>query len=172
MLYPQAMPAVHEQKQIDGKEVRGYTVLNMEPAQNTVLLELHVPNFETVKEYYGRLGFQVARETTPKGKEGYLVLKMEDNVLCFWAGNEQVYEQSYFKRFPTSTKRGYGVEIVVMVADLEAYYSKVQGSVNIVAKLALRPWGLKDFRIVDPFGYYLRITSVHNIFKDPDTRIG
>lgn len=25
--------------------------------------------------------------------------------------------------------------------------------------MAIRPWGLKDFRICDPDGYYLRITS-------------
>lgn len=157
---------------IEEKETRGYTSSHMKPAWNTVFIELHVPDFERIKEYYGRLGFEIVRETEPEGKEGYLVLKMEDNILCFWAGNESVYEQSYFKRFPRNTKRGYGVEIVIMVADLEAYYSKVQGSANIVAKLALRPWGLKDFRIEDPFGYYLRITSIHNILEGPDARPG
>ncbi|HSL43669.1 MAG TPA: VOC family protein [Anaerolineales bacterium] len=144
----------------------------MKPAWNHVLIELHVPDFEKVKEYYGRLGFEVVRETKPQDKEGYLVLNMEDNILCFWAGNEQVYEQSYFKRFSKNTKRGYGVEIVIMVGDLEALYNRVQDSVNVVAKLAMRPWGLKDFRIEDPFGYYIRITSIHNIFDDPDAQAG
>jgi len=48
----------------------------MKPAQNTVLVELHVPDFEIVKEYYGRLGFEIIRERQPQGKQGYLVLKM------------------------------------------------------------------------------------------------
>ena len=135
----------------------------MRPVQNNVLIELHVPAFDQVKEYYGKLGFEVVRETKPRGKEGYLVLKMEDNILCFWAGNETVYEQSYFKRFSRDTKRGYGVEVVIMVADLEAYYRKVQGTVNVVTPLDRRPWGLRDFRIEDPFGYYIRVTSVHNV---------
>ena len=138
----------------------------MKPAQNNVLLELHVPDFEKVKDYYGKLGFEVAWERQPEGHKGYLILKMGDNVLCFWAGNEHVYEQTYFKRFPNNTKRGYGVEIVIMVKDIEAYYEKVKDSANVVEELETKPWGLKDFRTEDPFGYYLRITSFHNILDD------
>lgn len=138
----------------------------MKPAQNTVLLELHVPDFEKVKEYYGRLGFEVIRERKAQGKQGYLVLKMQDNILCFWAGNEYVYEQSYFKEFPRNTIRGYGVEIIIMVADVEEYYAKVKGTTNVIKELGMRSWGLKDFRIVDPFGFYIRVTSVHNIIDD------
>ena len=135
----------------------------MKPAQNNILLELHVPDFEKVKEYYEKLGFDIIWERKPEGFKGYLILKMENNILCFWAGNEHVYEQSYFKRFPKDTKRGYGVEIVIMVDDVEAYYSKVKGFANVVEELVLQPWGLKDFRVEDPFGYYLRITTYHNI---------
>lgn len=138
----------------------------MKPARNTVLVELHVPDFERVKDYYGKLGFKIMRETKPEDKNGYLVLKLEDNIVCFWAGNEEVYKQSYFKRFPKNTKRGYGVEIVLMVADIEAYYHKVKDFANVVGPLALRSWGLKDFRIEDPFGYYIRVTSIHNILDD------
>ena len=135
----------------------------MNPAQNNVLLELHVPDFEKVKEYYTKLGFEIARERKPEEAKGYLVLKMEDNILCFWSGNEYVYEQPYFKRFPLDTKRGYGVEIVIMVQDIESYYARVKDSANVVEELVLQPWGLKDFRVEDPFGYYLRITSSHNV---------
>jgi predicted lactoylglutathione lyase len=31
----------------------------MKPAQNNILLELHVPDLEQVKEYYGKMGFEV-----------------------------------------------------------------------------------------------------------------
>lgn len=141
----------------------------MELMQNTAVIELHVPDFEKVKDYYGKLGFQVMRETSPQDKKGYLVLKMEDNLLCFWAGNEQVYKQSYFKQFPRNTKRGHGVEIVIMVTDIERYYERVKDLANVVEPLAVRAWGLKDFRVEDPFGYYLRITSIHDVVKQPDT---
>lgn len=138
----------------------------MKPAQNNVLLELHVPDFEKVKDYYGKLGFKVVWERKPEAFKGYLILKMGDNILCFWPDNEYVYKQPYFKRFPKTTKRGYGVEIVIMVDDIEAYYSRVKDFANVVEKLVLQPWGLKDFRAEDPFGYYLRFTSYHNIFDD------
>ena len=142
----------------------GYT--DMKPAKNTVLLELHVPDFEIVREYYGKLGFKVTRETEPDEKKGYLVLRMENNILRFWAGNEYVYEHSYFSQFPKDTMRGYGIEIVLMVADVEIYYEKVKGFANVVQPLSVRPWGLQDFRVVDPFGYYIRITSLHDIFHE------
>ena len=138
----------------------------MNPAQNNVLLELHVPDFEKVKKYYGKLGFEIVWERKPEGFKGYLILKMGNNILCFWAGNEHVYEQPYFMRFSKNTKRGYGVEIVIMVEDVEVYYSKVKGFANVVEELTLQPWGLKDFRVEDPFGYYLRITSYHNILDN------
>ena len=138
----------------------------MKPAQNNVLLELHVPDFEKVKEYYGKLGFKVAWEREPEGEKGYLTLTMGDNILSFWPGNEKVYEQNYFKRFPKNTKRGYGVEIVIMVENIEIYYEKIKEFANVVDELIKRPWGLKDFRVEDPFGYYLRFTSSHNILDN------
>lgn len=135
----------------------------MKPAQNNVLLELHVSDFKKVKDYYGKLGFKVVWEREPESKKGYLILMMDNNILCFWPGNEEVYKQSYFKKFPENTKRGYGVEIVIMVEDIESYYEKIKDTVNVVEELVLRPWGLKDFRAEDPFGYYLRFTSLHNV---------
>ncbi len=136
------------------------------PATNSVLLELHVPGFQKVKDYYGKLGFRIAWERPPEGFKGYLVLQMDNNILCFWAGNEQVYEQKYFKKFPKDTPRGFGVEIVIMVIDVEAYYKKVKDFITVVEPLVFQPWGLKDFRIIDPFGYYLRITEPHNILDN------
>ena len=138
----------------------------MKPAQNNVLLELHVPDFDKVKDYYGKLGFNVVWERKPETDKGYLILKRGDNILCFWPGNEAVTEQTYFKQFPKDTKRGFGVEIVIMVEDVESLYGAVKDFANVVEELVERPWGLKDFRVEDPFGYYLRFTEPHNILSD------
>jgi len=140
------------------------------PTNTNVLLELHVPDFDKVKEYYGKLGFKVIWEREPEKAKGYLILKMDDNILCFWSGNEYVYKQPYFKRFPKNTIRGYGVEIVIMVKDIEKYYEKVKNFANVVEELVMQHWGLKDFRATDPFGYYLRFTSRHNIL-DSDNAV-
>ena len=126
--------------------------MHMKPVPNRVLLELHVPDFELVKDYYEKLGFEVVQETKPTGKAGCLILKTEDNILCFWAGNDAVDRQSYFKRFPRGTKRGYRVEVVLMVADVDSDYEKVEEFANVIGPLCLRP-----------FGYYLRITSLYDV---------
>ncbi|MDA1079193.1 MAG: VOC family protein [bacterium] len=141
-------------------------MINEFPAKNTLLLELHVPSFEITKEFYENLGFKVVWARNPEGFKGYLVMSLEDNILCFWAGNENVYEQDYFKKWDKNTKRGYGVEIVLMVEDIAKFYNEVKSRIEIFEKLQKRPWGLEDFRIEDPFGYYLRFTSRHNMFDD------
>jgi len=133
------------------------------PTKNLIQLELHVPDFDLVKPYYGSIGFAVTWEREPEEKKGYLVMNKNGNILCFWGGNQEIYDQSYFKRFAQDTSRGYGVEIVVLVDDIENFYDEVKDIANIVEPLALQPWGLKDFRCIDPFGYYLRFTSNHNI---------
>lgn len=140
----------------------------MKPAQNNILLELHVPDFEKAKDYYGNLGFNIVWKRRPEEFKGYLILKMghNHNILCFWAGNEYVYRHPYFKKYPRETARGYGVEIVIMVKDIEGYYEKVKNFANVVEPLIMQPWGLKDFRTEDPFGYYLRFISLHDILGD------
>jgi predicted enzyme related to lactoylglutathione lyase len=55
---------------------------------------------------------------------------------------------------------GLGVEIVIEVDDVDAAFGAVSSSGQpVLSPLRERPWGLRDFRIVDPDGYYLRITS-------------
>lgn len=136
------------------------------PTNNSIQIELHVPDFEKVKDFYGKLGFKVVWERKPEEKKGYLVIKKDDNILCFWPGNENVEKQSYFKSFPSDTKRGFGVEIVIMVTDIDSLYKEAETFCNIVDILEKQPWGLKDFRIEDPFGFYIRFTEPHNILDE------
>ena len=137
---------------------------------NSLLIELHVPDFEKTKEFYGKLGFQVVREEKPEEKKGYLVLRKDNTILCFWPGNDSVWEQTYFKQFPKETKRGYGVEIVIIVEDIENFYDEVKSFAKIVGYLQRRPWGVKDFRIEDPFGFYLRFTEPLDVFRSKEIR--
>lgn len=74
-----------------------------------------------------------------------------------------VTEQSCFKQFPSDTKRGYGVEIVIIMEDVSALYETAKSFAKIVDPLIMQPWGIKDFRLKDPFGYYVRLTEPHDI---------
>jgi uncharacterized glyoxalase superfamily protein PhnB len=52
------------------------------------------------------------------------------------------------------------VEIVLEVDDVDGWRDRVAASGHpIFEPLQDRPWGLRDFRISDLDGYYLRITS-------------
>lgn len=133
------------------------------PAVNHVLLEIQVPDFTVAEEFYSKLGFEKIWKREPEDFKGYIIMKLEDNILCFWGGNEHVYEQEYFKKFNKVIARGVGMEIVLMVKDIQKYFEQIKNKVTIFEDLQERPWGLKDFRLVDPFGFYLRFTSLHNI---------
>lgn len=120
-------------------------------------VELHVPDFVPVRKFYGRLGFAAVREE--RGEDGYLLLRRGPNVIAFWPGSPAVGEHPYFARFGSDAPRGYGVEIVIEVEDVAALYESARGFAEIVAPLERRPWGCRDFRVIDPYGFYLRITE-------------
>lgn len=133
-----------------------------------IILELHVPNFNLVKDFYGKLGFKKMWEYPPKDESGYLVMCREKSILAFYCGNEQVYKHPFFKRFSKKTPRGYGVEVCIYISDqkIEDYYNsllKILPSSRFAQKLELKPWGRKDFRLTDPFGFYICIREPDNI---------
>lgn len=77
---------------------------------------------------------------------------------------EKLPEQHPVKVTDSEQQIGLGVEIVLEVEDIDDVYNKVVAKgYPIQTDLTKRPWGLIDFRIIDPDGYYLRITSIeHN----------
>lgn len=53
-----------------------------------------------------------------------------------------------------------GVEIVLEVDDLDQERDRiVGGGGKLESDITLQPWGLRDCRLVDPDGYYWRITE-------------
>ncbi len=138
-----------------------------EPTNIGTWVELHVPDFDQVRSFYTNLGFKILWERPPEGKKGYLVTQLGNNVLCFWCGNDQVYDQSYFRRFARDTPRGVGVEIVIAVDDIDELFARVRHDRRVVQGLERQPWhGIRDFRMIDPFGFYLRFTEPFDIRED------
>jgi len=120
-------------------------------------IELHVADFAVAKDFYGRLGFAVVREEPPPN--GYLVMALGATRIAFWPGSDRVEAHRYFRSFSPKTPKGFGVEIVVAVDDVLATYERMRHVAKVVAPLQRRPWGPRDFRLADPFGFYLRITE-------------
>ena len=53
-----------------------------------------------------------------------------------------------------------GVELVLEVDDLQAERRRVAAAGwPVTEDVTLRPWGLRDFRLLDPDGYYWRLTT-------------
>jgi len=126
-----------------------------------VTIELHVPNFQLAEEFYGHLGFKIVWEVEPEGQKGYIVMKREKSYLCFFCGNGEVYDHSYFKKFPKYSKRGYGVEISIPVQNIDKYYQEAYPFIkdNVVEPLEMKPWGKREFRVEDPNGFYVKFTD-------------
>lgn len=65
-----------------------------------------------------------------------------------------------FNQERLAADRGAGVEIVLEVDDLDEALARAQGAGQPIADPPqLQPWGLRDFRLADPDGYYLRVTD-------------
>jgi len=137
---------------------------------NNLILELHVPDFGKVREFYGLLGFsELSYDPTSGGGSdlGYLILKRDDPLgethLNFYGDKPKVSEHSYFNQFPADTQKGYAVEITVPVADVDKLWNEVSPLLSpeqIGQPLRLKRWGKKDFRVIDPFGFYVRFTEL------------
>lgn len=65
-----------------------------------------------------------------------------------------------FTRDSVARGRGAGVEIVLEVEDLDRAAEAVEAAgYGLLEPPQDRPWGLRDFRLGDPDGYYLRVTT-------------
>ena len=120
-------------------------------------LELFVEDMEAAIAFYTRvLAFEVARLEPG----GYASLRLGDIILGIGPVAKLPEEGGYFGRDISAQRRGVVVEIVLEVDDVDGWRDRVAASGHpIFEPLQDRPWGLRDFRISDPDGYYLRITS-------------
>jgi lactoylglutathione lyase len=126
--------------------------------QMTIRFELFVADRDKSVDFYTSvLGFEVRRLD-----ESYAMLTCGDVTLGLsrQADLPETGEGPGFTQQRLARDHGAGVEIVLETPDLDALYERVQRSGHTLAALMQdRPWGLRDFRVADPDGYYLRITT-------------
>jgi catechol 2,3-dioxygenase-like lactoylglutathione lyase family enzyme len=71
--------------------------------------------------------------------------------------------EHHFRPAHFAGPRGVGVEIVIEVDDIDAVFAGATDAAlacgGQIEPLAMRPWGQTDFRLIDPDGYYVRVTS-------------
>ncbi|EAR14828.1 hypothetical protein RB2501_10897 [Robiginitalea biformata HTCC2501] len=122
----------------------------------TLRLELFTTNIEATVTFYREvLGF----EMLPTSSSTYQPIG-KGNVILGIGSLESLSEDHHFNPDRSDNPFGYGVEIVLEVDDVHmAYKRALSAGAPLEGKLGKRPWGLTDFRVTDPNGYYIRITS-------------
>ena len=130
------------------------------PAQLTTVIELFVRDVERSLAFYEGLGFQVVQRW-----QDWIRLRRDDGagLILFsdqYVRNKPARAPHYFGPHIDREPRGVGVEIVIQVGDVRELHDRlVAAGVPIVKDLQERPWGTTDFRVADPDGYFLRLTS-------------
>jgi hypothetical protein len=143
---------------------------NPDKVINNLVIELHVPNFQLARDFYSLFGFTEFRYDPESGGNsdlGYLVLSRNDQIgethLNFYGDKEKVSQHSHFVDFPADTPRGYAVEITIPVSDVKKLWEGVKDKLTpkqIAQPLTLKRWNKLDFRVIDPFGFYIRFTEL------------
>jgi lactoylglutathione lyase len=118
-------------------------------------VELHVGDLERSLRFYDALGFQVVRrwmEWVRLDRDGAELVLQGD---AYVRGHDH-YFTSYIDRSP----RGVGVEVTIEVEDVDAVHAAAQAAgLRIVKPIQDRGWKARDFRLADPDGYFIRVTS-------------
>lgn len=118
-------------------------------------LELFVKSVPDSMDFYTRvLGF----ETISYQPDDYSVFRKGAIQIALQSQSELLGDHPLK---PHNRPAGLGIEIVLEVEDVEAAYAQVKAEQwHIADTLAQRPWGLRDFRVLDPNGFYIRITEL------------
>jgi lactoylglutathione lyase len=118
----------------------------------TLRCEIFVPDLDPTVDFYTRvLRFSLERDDRLSA-DPYVALRRGE----VWVGAalRDVAVARDQRRPPT------GVELVLEVEDVVSELDHVRRQDwPLEEDLVARPWGLRDFRVLDPSGYYLRITE-------------
>lgn len=118
-------------------------------------VELHVADIEATLAFYEALGFRV----TKRWKD-WVRLDRDGAELVLQGDAYLRNHDHYFTPYLDVSPRGVGVEITIEVDDVDAVYATAQeAGLRIVKPIQDRDWKARDFRLADPDGFFVRITS-------------
>ena len=118
----------------------------------TLRCEIFPTDLDPTVDFYTRVLRFVLDRDERRADSPYVALRR--GTVLLGAARREVAVARDQRRPPT------GVELVLEVEDLLAELDHVRSEGWPVEEdLVARPWGLRDFRILDPSGYYLRITE-------------
>jgi lactoylglutathione lyase len=122
--------------------------------------ELFVDDVErSVAFYAAALGLQPPLGYDPQGYVPVSAGQVRIGLQC----RSALSAEHHFRPAHFAGPRGVGVEIVIEVDDVDAAFARAWDAAvphgGRVEGLTARHWGQTDFRLIDPDGYYVRVTS-------------
>lgn len=114
--------------------------------------EIFPCDLDVTVDFYTRvLGFELVQDSRARGI-AYVALR-RGRIRVGAAQRPDIAERTD-RRPPT------GVELVLETDDVQAARDRALGCGWLLEEdLVERPWGLRDFRLLDPGGYYWRVTE-------------
>jgi lactoylglutathione lyase len=118
----------------------------------TLRFEIFPDDLDVIADFYQRvLGFSLI---TDQRHASAPYLSLQRGTVRVGAARREIPDARAARRPPA------GVELVLEVSDVVGERDRVLAARwPLEEDLQERPWGLTDFRILDPAGYYLRITD-------------
>lgn len=94
-----------------------------------------------------------------KQSESSALFKNEDTFLLLTA--DSILDEDHYFRKRNLANKGVGVELILSVEDVNYHYKQITNVTPEVIESPIKhqSWGATDFRVIDPDGYYIRITS-------------
>lgn len=118
-------------------------------------IEIFVADVAASAAFYERvLGF-----TREKDEAGYIAVRLGAAAIGICAAAD-LREGHDLRTRAAAGPPGGGIEIVIEVDDIDVANAVViAAGYPLLSPLRTMPWGLRDFRLADPDGFYLRVTS-------------
>jgi catechol 2,3-dioxygenase-like lactoylglutathione lyase family enzyme len=123
--------------------VREPSVSPYVPATEQLVVEVYVRNLDRALDFYRRLGFEVLSR---HGRFAALT----------WEGHRLFLDEQPHLEAPPSPQ----ANVRVMVPDVDAWWRRAAGmGARVLAPVADREYGLRDFTILDPDGFGIRFAT-------------
>ncbi|MCI1265104.1 MAG: VOC family protein [Saprospiraceae bacterium] len=121
----------------------------------SIFIEFHVQNLENHKKLFTEvLDFKISRE-----EPNFITLSNGIYKVLLTHIKFEVGHQFYEKLNPNTN--GYGVEIGIIVDDLEFVYNRFLQfkQFKTITEIKLQEWGKQDFRVTTMDNYYIRFSQ-------------